>query len=193
MEKIVSFNELERKIRNSGKSFLFFYKNDSEQSRCALNNLMQAFHDNAGNTLYLVDVKEVADIHGHFAVTSVPSLVLIENGRSLGIVKGCHDPVYYESLAKGLALSRSSAPAGEKPVKRVTVYSTPTCSWCNTLKTWLNKNNIRFTDIDISVDHSSAVALVRRSGQQGVPQTDINGRIVVGFDQVQLKKLLEIG
>jgi hypothetical protein len=33
---------------------------------------------------------------------------------------------------------------------------------------------------------------VRRSGQQGVPQTDINGKIVVGFDQIRLKELLEI-
>jgi glutaredoxin-like YruB-family protein len=77
-------------------------------------------------------------------------------------------------------------------LKRVTVYSTPTCSWCNTLKAWLQKNNIRYSDVDVSRDQNAAEALVRRTGQQGVPQTDINGQIVVGFNQQRLKELLEI-
>jgi glutaredoxin len=46
--------------------------------------------------------------------------------------------------------------------------------------------------VDISQNQDAAEALVRRSGQQGVPQTDINGQIVVGFDQPRLKELLEI-
>ncbi len=46
--------------------------------------------------------------------------------------------------------------------------------------------------MDISRDEKAAQNLVRRSGQQGVPQTDINGRIVVGFDQAKLDELLEI-
>jgi glutaredoxin len=56
----------------------------------------------------------------------------------------------------------------------------------------LRQNRISFTDIDISHDEKAAQNLVRRSGQQGVPQTEINGQIVVGFDQPKLKKLLEI-
>jgi glutaredoxin-like YruB-family protein len=72
------------------------------------------------------------------------------------------------------------------------VYSTPTCSWCNTLKTWLRKNNIPFTDVDVSRDQRAAEELTRRTGQQGVPQTEINGQIVVGFNQPRLKELLEL-
>jgi hypothetical protein len=34
--------------------------------------------------------------------------------------------------------------------------------------------------------------MVRKSGQKGVPQTDINGQIVVGFDKVKLNALLGI-
>ncbi|MBU2554283.1 MAG: NrdH-redoxin, partial [Bacteroidetes bacterium] len=71
-------------------------------------------------------------------------------------------------------------------------YSTPSCSWCNTLKTHLKKNGIRFTDIDVSRDQKAAEAMVHRSGQQGVPQTDINGEMIVGFDKARINTLLGI-
>lgn len=34
--------------------------------------------------------------------------------------------------------------------------------------------------------------MVRKSGQQGVPVLDINGEIVVGFDQEKIDSLLEL-
>ncbi|MBT3242028.1 MAG: glutaredoxin family protein [Bacteroidetes bacterium] len=79
-----------------------------------------------------------------------------------------------------------------KTVKSVTVYSTPACSWCTTLKTYLRKNKIRFTDVDISRDPKLGQELVARTGQQGVPQTEINGQWVVGFNQTRINELLEI-
>ncbi|MBA4410258.1 MAG: NrdH-redoxin [Odoribacter sp.] len=89
-------------------------------------------------------------------------------------------------------LSEKGTETDAKKIVQVTVYSTPTCSWCNTLKSWLKQNNISFRDVDVSRDEKAAQDLVRRSGQQGVPQTEINGQIVVGFDQQRLKQLLEI-
>ncbi|MDY0255277.1 MAG: glutaredoxin domain-containing protein, partial [Tenuifilaceae bacterium] len=80
----------------------------------------------------------------------------------------------------------------ETPQKSVTVYSTPTCSWCNTLKAHLRKHRIRFTDIDVSRNQSAADEMVRRSGQRGVPQTDIGGEMIVGFNQARINELLNI-
>ena len=34
--------------------------------------------------------------------------------------------------------------------------------------------------------------MVKRSGQQGVPQTNINGQIVIGFDILKINRLLNI-
>jgi glutaredoxin len=34
--------------------------------------------------------------------------------------------------------------------------------------------------------------MVRKSGQQGVPQTEINGQMIVGFDKARINQLLEI-
>jgi glutaredoxin-like YruB-family protein len=74
----------------------------------------------------------------------------------------------------------------------VTVYSTPSCSWCTTLKSYFKQNNIRFKDIDVSKDTRAAEEMVRKSGQQGVPQTDINGTMIVGFDKNRINQLLDI-
>ncbi|GAB4457772.1 MAG: hypothetical protein Fur0028_12200 [Bacteroidales bacterium] len=56
----------------------------------------------------------------------------------------------------------------------------------------MRKNGIPFSDIDVSRDQHAAQELVQRTGQQGVPQTEINGQWVIGFDQKRLKELLEI-
>lgn len=192
MEKVQSFEELKKRIFAVKRSMLLLYKEGSDQSNCAYRNLGDAAIDSTNLTVLTADVTGVRDIHQNYGITSVPSLLLFEEGNITGVIKGCHEPGYYSSLAENSSLGVSAAANNEKPAKRVTVYSTPTCSWCNTLKTWLNKNNIRYTDIDVSADKRAAEELVRRSGQRGVPQTDINGRIVVGFDQNKLKELLEI-
>jgi glutaredoxin len=46
--------------------------------------------------------------------------------------------------------------------------------------------------VDVSKDQKAAEEMVRRSGQQGVPQTDINGEMIVGFDRNRINTLLGI-
>ena len=173
------------------KTFLLLYKNDNDQSRCALQSLVTATFEISSKPVFAADVSVVRDIHARFDIDSVPSLLIFNNGEYINNIKGCHHSTYYKALLEN-SVFQSESPSDRKISKQVTVYSTPTCSWCNTLKSWLRKNNIRYTDIDISQDQKAAEALVRRSGQQGVPQTDINGQIVVGFNQSRLKELLEI-
>ena len=76
--------------------------------------------------------------------------------------------------------------------KRVIVFSTPTCSWCRKLKSYLKDNRIRFKDVDVSRDAKAARDMMRKSGQQGVPQMWINNRPIVGFDKQKINRELEI-
>ena len=191
MENVLSYVEFVTKMSNAEKTFLLLYKEGSEQSSCAFRNFEKASVDAGNLRLFSADVNIVRDIHGKYGVESVPSLLVFTEGKLAGIIKGCQESSFYKSLTQN-KIFRPETASGKKPSKNVTVYSTPTCSWCNTLKTWLRKNNVSFTDIDVSRDQNAAEALVRRSGQQGVPQTDINGQIVVGFNQPRLKELLEI-
>jgi glutaredoxin-like YruB-family protein len=73
---------------------------------------------------------------------------------------------------------------------RVIVFSTPTCPHCRSAKRYLRKKGIRFRDVDVSRDSSAARDMLRRTGQQGVPQIQIGGQMVVGFDRAKIDQLL---
>lgn len=73
---------------------------------------------------------------------------------------------------------------------KVKIYSTPTCPYCMRAKQFLKDNNIEFEDIDVSADQSRVQEMVQKTGQMGVPVIDIDGEIVVGFDQDKVKAAL---
>ena len=66
---------------------------------------------------------------------------------------------------------------------KVKVYSTNRCPWCVKAKEYLKQNKIEFDDIDVSMDPAAAQEMIRKSGQRGVPVLDIDGTIIIGFDQ----------
>ncbi len=73
---------------------------------------------------------------------------------------------------------------------RVLVFTTPTCPWCSRAKSFLRESKIPYKEIDVSKDRRAAADLVKRSGQMGVPVIEIDGRIVIGFDQKKISQLL---
>lgn len=190
MKKVSSFSDFMQLSDGLNKHFLLLFKSESDQSNCAVRNLQEAC---AGLTVpvFYADVAEVRDIHPVFNITTVPSLLIFDNSDYVNNVQGCQPESFYCAILKN-ANFKTLHSDETKPAKSVTVYSTPTCTWCNTLKRWLDKYGVRYRDIDVSRDENASRDLVNRSGQQGVPQTDINGTIVVGFDEAKLKRLLEL-
>ena len=73
---------------------------------------------------------------------------------------------------------------------KVIVYSTQTCPFCHTAKDFFKANNIEFTDIDVGVDQEGLKVMLEKSGQSGVPVIDIDGKIIIGFDEAALKEIL---
>jgi len=76
--------------------------------------------------------------------------------------------------------------------KSVKVYSTSSCPYCHMAKRFLDENKIAYTDVDVGRDRAAAAEMVRLSGQMGVPVTDIDGTIIVGFDREKIKAALGI-
>ena len=74
---------------------------------------------------------------------------------------------------------------------QIKVYSTKTCPWCHKLKEYLNEKKVKFEDIDVGEDKKAAEEMVKKSGQMGVPVSDINGKIIVGFDKEEIEKALK--
>ncbi len=73
----------------------------------------------------------------------------------------------------------------------VKVYSTPTCPWCTVAKKYLASKNISFQEVDVSKNREAASEMVKKSGQRGVPVLEINGSIIVGFDQNRIDRLIQ--
>lgn len=75
-------------------------------------------------------------------------------------------------------------------MSQVTVYTTNTCPYCVMVKNFLEENNIDFTEVNVENDPLTMQKLVSETGQMGVPQTEINGKWVVGFDPMGIMQAL---
>ncbi len=75
-------------------------------------------------------------------------------------------------------------------MKKVKVFSTPTCPYCYMAKGYLTEKKVAFEDIDVSKSQEQAMAMYQKSGQMGVPQLWIDDQVVVGFDKASIDHLL---
>ena len=74
--------------------------------------------------------------------------------------------------------------------KNVTVFSTSTCPWCLKVKEFLKQNNVKYTEKNVGQDQEAADYMIEKTGQMGVPVTEVEGKFIVGFDVAGLKKAL---
>lgn len=74
----------------------------------------------------------------------------------------------------------------------VKVYTTESCPHCKKLKGFLKENDVDFKNIDIGEDQEAAQEMMEKSGQSGVPVTEIDGEFIVGFDEDKLKEKLDL-
>jgi glutaredoxin-like YruB-family protein len=81
-----------------------------------------------------------------------------------------------------------------KPI--ITIYSTTSCGFCHAEKQYLEGKGIAFVDKDVEQDENNYNELMEKIGGRenfrGVPVTDINGELVLGFDRAKINKLLNI-
>jgi len=73
----------------------------------------------------------------------------------------------------------------------ITLYSTPSCGYCTKAKSYFQEIRVPFTEHNVAQDQRRAEEMVRKSGQMGVPVIDINGKIIVGFNQSEVERALK--
>jgi len=76
--------------------------------------------------------------------------------------------------------------------KTVTIYSTPTCHFCQMSKDFFRENGILFTEKNVSSDLEARKEMIDKSGQMGVPVIYVNDDLVIGFDKEKLSSLLGV-
>jgi glutaredoxin 3 len=67
--------------------------------------------------------------------------------------------------------------------KKVLIYSTPTCHFCHIAKDFFAEKGITYEEYNVATDLAKRQEMVDKSGQMGVPVIDIEGDIIVGFDE----------
>ncbi len=75
---------------------------------------------------------------------------------------------------------------------KIIIYSTENCKFCHMLKDYLTEKGFEYENVDVGKDAAQADIAREKSGQLGVPVTDIDGHIVVGYDIEEVDKLLNI-
>ncbi len=77
-------------------------------------------------------------------------------------------------------------------MKSVSIYSTPTCVYCNMAKSFFKANGVTYSEFNVASDLDKRKEMIDKTGQMGVPVIDIGGEIVVGFDEAKIRSTLGI-
>lgn len=75
---------------------------------------------------------------------------------------------------------------------KVKIYTTEGCFWCKKTKEFFKQHTIKYKEIDISKNKKAAQEIIKKSGYRSVPVIEINGKIIVGFDEQKLKEALKL-
>lgn len=79
-------------------------------------------------------------------------------------------------------------------MKKVKIYTSPTCGYCEMAKEWFKEKGIEYEEIDVAKDQNAAQEMVKESGQMGVPVIIVgeneDKKVIVGFDQGKLEEIL---
>ena len=77
-------------------------------------------------------------------------------------------------------------------MKKVVIYSTPTCHYCNLAKDFFHDYNISYETYNVQSDLEKRKEMIERSGQMGVPVIFVDDTLVMGFDEEKLRELLDV-
>ncbi len=77
--------------------------------------------------------------------------------------------------------------------KTVTIYTTPTCHFCQMSKEFFKEHNVAYTEFNVASDMEKRQEMIDKSGQMGVPVVFIGEDMVVGFDKRRFEELLGLG
>lgn len=77
-------------------------------------------------------------------------------------------------------------------MKKVIIYSTPTCVFCNTAKAFFAQHGVQYEEHNVATDLARRREMIEKSGQMGVPVIVVGDELVIGFDESRLTDLLGI-
>ena len=77
-------------------------------------------------------------------------------------------------------------------MKKVEIYTTPSCAYCKMAKEYFQKKDISYVEYDVQADITKRQEMLDKTQQFGVPVILIDGQVVLGFDRSKINQLLEL-
>ncbi len=77
-------------------------------------------------------------------------------------------------------------------MKKVAIYTTPTCTYCKATKDFFNQHSVKYEEYNVATDLERRREMIDKSGQMGVPVITVDNDVVIGYDPAGLAKLLEL-
>lgn len=174
-----------------GPAIIAFFGDFSEASKKAQPTFEACCEKHEDKVAFSIDVGTVKGIHKGYDVSSVPTVIIVDKGEVKQRIVGPQSQDFYARALLNLGVSRSKRESGGVS-HRVVVYVSDSCSWCTKVKNYLRRRGVRYSEINVSRDPNAARDLQNRTGQTGVPQLDIDGQYIVGFDKPRIDQLLDL-
>jgi glutaredoxin-like YruB-family protein len=76
-------------------------------------------------------------------------------------------------------------------MKKITIYSTPTCHYCQVAKDYFNSKGLKYESIDVQKDLVARKKMIEISEQMGVPVIVIGKKILKGFNEEDVEAALK--
>ena len=75
-------------------------------------------------------------------------------------------------------------------MKTVTIFTTPTCTYCHQAKEFFKANGVQYIEHNVASDLNARKEMVEKSGQLGVPVIFVDDQVIIGYDKSTLSSLL---
>lgn len=76
-------------------------------------------------------------------------------------------------------------------MKQITIYSTPTCHFCQLAKEYFKAHGYEYTEHNVAADIEKRKEMITLTGQLGVPVIQIGDQVVVGFQEHYIENMLK--
>lgn len=76
--------------------------------------------------------------------------------------------------------------------KKIEIFSTQTCHFCNLAKEWLKEKGLDYQEYDVGINIEKRKEMVEMTGQLGVPVIKIGEDIIIGFNPNKIEEILSL-
>jgi glutaredoxin-like YruB-family protein len=76
-------------------------------------------------------------------------------------------------------------------MKKVTLYTTPSCQYCEQAKEYMKEHDIDYKYYDVSDNTKRRKEMIEKSGQMGVPVIVLGDEMMVGFEEERFDEMVE--